>query len=195
MLNHRRTDNRHCCSSAYTEAVAVTNRAFTDLTPQSNIKTHIDSRIYTLSLWMEAVDCLSKEATTYLKADGSWQNVKSSDYTTSRTRIEVCVLPPFRRFVTGSTTKSGIIAFNTFLKCIGFSLEIRSTIRRKSRAELIAGASGSQLWQRGEILRGSHSGSCDELPSTPVHTGQTKLACAGSGTTRSTQRYLVLATQ
>ncbi|TRV43067.1 MAG: hypothetical protein EWV53_01160 [Microcystis panniformis Mp_MB_F_20051200_S9] len=75
---------------AYTEAVAVTNRAFTDLTPQSNIKTHIDSRIYTLSLWMEAVDCLSKEATTYLKADGLGQNVKAAIIQQVERELSMC---------------------------------------------------------------------------------------------------------
>ncbi len=54
---------------AYYKACDVVERAFKNMSSNpSNIKTHIDSRIYTLSMWLEAVDCMLKEAAICLQA-------------------------------------------------------------------------------------------------------------------------------
>jgi hypothetical protein len=54
---------------AYERACDVVDRAFKNMSSDpSNIKTHIDSRIYTLSMWLEAVDCMLKEAAICLQA-------------------------------------------------------------------------------------------------------------------------------
>lgn len=53
----------------YDEACKVVDRAFKNMSSNpANIKTHIDSRIYTLSMWLEAVDCMMKEAAICLQA-------------------------------------------------------------------------------------------------------------------------------